>query len=78
MTKDIYEALQQWQADPSSFRKVTIEWGGPFDRDIEKFFLFDYNLMIGEQVYTIEDVEKLDLKAKKKKELQQQMERLNG
>jgi hypothetical protein len=80
MTNELYFALQQWQQDPTSNRVVTITWGGvdSIYRNREEIYVRDCDLRIGTYIKTIEELEALDLRELKRKQVFQEWEEING
>lgn len=75
MTNELFTALMQWQADGRYNRSVKIDIGEPSNRDKIYIWVYDYNIMYGAHIDKIEDLENLDLAAKKKESLLAELEK---
>ena len=66
MTNDLLIALQMWIQEVNTNRTVNIELGKLDNKEHELIWVYDFNVTEGAFIKTIEDLETLDLKEKKK------------
>lgn len=75
---EFFQAIQQWQADPSGSRHAAITMGNPADSSECSVWVYDYGYLAGAIVRSIEDLEKLDLKDVAKQKLMADLAKLEG
>jgi hypothetical protein len=75
ISKEFLEALDIWQSSPGR-KKVSIEMGDSADKNYFKVWVFDFDVMEGAHIKEPSDLDNLDLKLKKKQDLQKQLAEL--
>ena len=73
MTRELFEACQQWVADGTSHRSIKVELGDPGSREHETIFAYDYTIGDGTLVNSVEQLVSLDLRQKKRLYLKEQL-----
>jgi hypothetical protein len=69
------DKLRQWVKEGEGRRSVTINIGEPRESDYLRIFVYDYSLMCGQAVQSVEEI---NLEAEKEKEDKEEFERLKA